>query len=114
MLLVLGLIDLLTQPGYGVADLVLLAVRELGLGLLIGVLVGSAATYVLRRARLATAGLYPVASLTVAALAYGGADTLHGSGFLAVYLVGIMLASAPHRAQQIICRSCGITLSPEN
>ena len=42
----------------------------------------------LRRARLATAGLYPVASLAVAALAYGAADTLHGSGFLAVYLAG--------------------------
>jgi cell volume regulation protein A len=102
VLLVLGLIDLLTQPGYGVADLVLLAVRELGLGLLIGVLVGSAATYVLRRARLATAGLYPVASLTVAALAYGGADTLHGSGFLAVYLAGLIVGSATIPAERTV------------
>ena len=78
MLLVLGFIDLLTQPGSGAADMVVLFVRELGIGLLVGVLVGSVAVYVLRRARLATAGLYPVASLTVVALAYGGADTLHG------------------------------------
>ena len=42
-----------------------------------------------RRAQLATAGLYPVASLAIAALAFGGADTLHGSGFLAVYLAGL-------------------------
>ena len=61
VLLVLGFIDLLTQPGYGAADFVLLFVRELGIGLLVGMLVGAVAVYVLRRVRLSTAGLYPVA-----------------------------------------------------
>src|SRR5262249_42722263 len=51
---------------------------------------------------LSTAGLYPVASLTVAALAYGGADTLHGSGFLAVYLAGLMIGSATIPAERTI------------
>ena len=55
-----------------------------------------------RRAQLATAGLYPVASLAIAALAFGGADTLHGSGFLAVYLAGLALGSAAIPAQQTI------------
>jgi len=102
VLLVLGFIDLLTKPGYGAADMVVLFVRELGIGLLIGILVGSLAVYVLDRVRLATAGLYPVASLTVAALAYGGADTLHGSGFLAVYIAGLMLGSATIPAERTI------------
>jgi potassium/hydrogen antiporter len=102
VLLVLGFIDLLTKPEYGVADFVLLFVRELGIGLLVGVLVGSVAVYVLRRARLATAGLYPVATLTVAALAYGGADTLHGSGFLSVYLAGLMIGSATIPAERTV------------
>ena len=102
VLLVLGFIDVLTKPGYGAADMVLLFVRELGIGLLIGVLVGTAAVYALRRARLATAGLYPVASLTVAALAFGGADTLHGSGFLAVYLAGLIIGSATIPAERTI------------
>jgi cell volume regulation protein A len=102
VLLVLGFISLLTKPGYGAADFVLLFVKELGIGLLVGVLVGSATVYVLRRARLSTAGLYPVASLTVAALAYGGADTLHGSGFLAVYLAGLIVASATIPAERTI------------
>ena len=39
-----------------------------------------------RRTRLASAGLYPVASIAIAALAFGLADVAHGSGFLAVYL----------------------------
>jgi cell volume regulation protein A len=102
IVLVLGFINVLIRPSYGVADLALLLVRELGIGLLIGLLVGWVAVHALRRAQLATAGLYPVASLTVAALAYGGADTLHGSGFLAVYLAGLMLGSANIPAERTV------------
>jgi cell volume regulation protein A len=102
VLLVLGFIDLLTQPGYGAGDMAVLFVRELGIGLVVGLVVGAAAVYTLRRARLATAGLYPVASLTIAALAYGGADTLHGSGFLAVYLAGLVVGSATVPAERTI------------
>ena len=102
VVLVLGFIEVLTQPAYGVGDFILLFVRQLGIGLAVGLLVGAAAVYVLRRIRLATAGLYPVASLTVAALAFGGADTLHGSGCLAVYLAGLMLGSATIPAERTI------------
>jgi cell volume regulation protein A len=45
------------------------------------------------RIPLATPGLYPVASIAIAALAFGAADSLHGSGFLAVYLAGLLLGS---------------------
>lgn len=65
MLLVLGFIDLLTQPGYGAGDLVVLFVRELGVGLLAGVVLGWVGVQVLRRVALGTDGLYPVASLAV-------------------------------------------------
>ncbi len=102
VLLVLGFIDLLTQPGYGVGNMAVLFVRELGIGLLIGGLVGAIAVRLLRQAQLATAGLYPVASLTVAAVAYGAADTLHGSGFLAVYLAGLLVGSASVPAERTI------------
>lgn len=101
-LLVIGFANLLTQRGYGAGDLVLLFVRQLGIGLLVGVLVGSVAVYALRRMSLSTAGLYPVASLTVAALAYGGADTLSGSGFLAVYLAGLIVGSATIPAERTV------------
>ena len=76
--------------------------RQLGIGLAVGVGVGWLGVQAFQRARLATAGLYPVASLAIAALAFGGADTLHGSGFLAVYLAGLALGSAAIPAQQTI------------
>ena len=102
VLLVLALIEYIKQPDYGFADMLLLLVRQLGIGLAVGLVVGWLGVQAFRRAQLATAGLYPVASLAIAALAFGGADTLHGSGFLAVYLAGLALGSAAIPAQQTI------------
>jgi potassium/hydrogen antiporter len=102
VLLVLGFIEWLTHDSYGIGDMAVLFVRQLGIGLAIGVVVGAAAVWTLRRVRLATAGLYPVATLAVAALAFGGADTLHGSGFLAVYLAGLALGTFGVPAQQTV------------
>src|SRR3954449_1196789 len=102
VLLVLGFIAWIQEPSYGVLDMALLLVRQLGIGLAVGAAVGFAAIWMLRQVRLDTAGLYPVASLTAAALAFGGADTLHGSGFLAVYLTGLALGTAGIPAQRTV------------
>jgi cell volume regulation protein A len=75
---------------------------EIGIGLAIGVLVGVGAQRAFQSIRLATPGLYPVASLAAAALAFGAADALHGSGFLAVYLAGLMLGTGRIPARQTI------------
>jgi cell volume regulation protein A len=102
ILLVLGFIDWIQEPGYGVADMALLFVRQLGIGLAAGLGVGWLSVRALRRMRLDSPGLYPVASLAVAALAFGAADVLHGSGFLAVYLAGLVLGTAPIPAKLTI------------
>jgi cell volume regulation protein A len=102
ILIVLACVDALTKHGYGVADALWLAVRELALGLAAGLVVGVGAAYTLRRVHLPSAGLYPVGSLAAAAIAYGAADSLHGSGFLAVYLAGLVLGSVSSPAQRTI------------
>jgi potassium/hydrogen antiporter len=102
VLLVLGFIEWLTHDSYGIGDMAVLFVRQLGIGLGIGVVVGVTGVWVLRRVQLATAGLYPVATLAIAALAFGGADALHGSGFLAVYLAGLALGTVGIPAQQTV------------
>jgi cell volume regulation protein A len=102
VVLVLGFIDWIQKPGYGLGDFLVLFVQELGIGLVVGVAAGWLAVKVFQRIQLSTAGLYPVASLAVAALAYGGADAFHGSGFLAVYLTGLALGSARIPARQTV------------
>ncbi|HEY4278121.1 MAG TPA: potassium/proton antiporter [Conexibacter sp.] len=102
VLLVVGFIDWIQTPGYGVLDMAWLFVRQVGIGAGIGVLVGMAAIQLFQRFALATPGLYPVASLATAAVAYGAADVLHGSGFLAVYLAGLALGSAAIPAKHTI------------
>jgi cell volume regulation protein A len=102
VLLVLGFIDWIEKPDFGFWDLVREFVLELGIGLAIGLAMGWLSVQALQRTRLASAGLYPVASLAIAALAYGAADVLHGSGFLAIYLVGLALGSSPIPAKRTI------------
>ena len=102
VLLVLGFIEWLQHPGYGIVDMLGLLVQQLGIGLVVGGIVGLGSVAALHRVRLDTPGLYPVASLAAAALAFGGADTLHGSGFLAVYLTGLALGTAGIPAQRTV------------
>ena len=102
VLLVVGFIEWIQEPDYGVADMVLLMVQEIGIGLVVGLIVGWLSVQAFRRARLATGGLYPVASLATAGLAFGLADTLHGSGFLAVYLAGLALGGATIPAKRTV------------
>ncbi|HLM50355.1 MAG TPA: cation:proton antiporter, partial [Solirubrobacteraceae bacterium] len=94
ILLVLGFIALAQEPGFGALDFVELFVRQIGIGLVVGTGLGLLAVRALGRMRLASTGLYPVASLCLAALAFGAADALDGSGFLAVYLAGLILGTA--------------------
>ena len=64
ILLVIGCIEAIQDPSYGVADALLLAVEELGIGLVVGPR-GRLRSRVLalQRVRLPSAGLYPVASI---------------------------------------------------
>ncbi|MEA2403462.1 MAG: potassium/hydrogen antiporter [Thermoleophilaceae bacterium] len=95
VLLVVGFIEWIQHSDYGVADMAWLFVQEIAIGTAVGMAVGWLAVDAFRRVQLATPGLYPVASLAAVALAFGLADTLHGSGFLAVYLAGLQIGSAP-------------------
>jgi cell volume regulation protein A len=102
VLLVVGFIDWIERPHYGVIDMLGLFVQQIGIGAAAGLGVGWLAVQGLRRARLATAGLYPVATIATAAVAFGAADVLHGSGFLAVYLAGLTLGSAQIPAKSTV------------
>jgi cell volume regulation protein A len=77
----------------------LLVGYELTAGAAIGLLVGFAGAWALRRAALPGAGLYPLAAVGLTVFAYATGTVAHASGFLAVYAAGVVLGNArlPHR-----------------
>jgi cell volume regulation protein A len=96
--LTLGLIAWIEHPRTGgVDDVVVLVIRQIGLGLVIGVALGAVATWVFSRIPQSIGAFAPVASIAAAALAFGAADAVGGSGFLSVYLVGLAVGSTPSR-----------------
>jgi cell volume regulation protein A len=100
--LTLGFIALVETRGYGTHDIVLLLVRQLGLGFVIGIALGLIASRLLRRLPTELAPFAPVASIGTAALAYGVAASLHASGFLAVYVVALWVGNTPMPLLRII------------
>jgi potassium/hydrogen antiporter len=89
--LMIGMIDFATSE-HGTMWTI---VREFALEMSVGLVVGIVGAYVLlfglRRLSLPAAGLYPLRTLAAAGVIYGGASTLHGSGFLAVFVAGIVI-----------------------
>ncbi len=73
---------------------------ELAGGVLIGLAVGLGGAWLMRRAALPSSGLYPLAVLCLAFLAYAGGAAGHVSGFAAVYVAALILGNTelPHRS----------------
>ncbi|MEW2136790.1 potassium/proton antiporter [Streptomyces sp. NPDC005409] len=71
---------------------------ELAIGVAIGLTVGFLGAYGLRHVALPASGLYPIAVMAIAIVAYAAGAMAHGSGFLAVYLAAMVLGNAklPH------------------
>ena len=96
--LTIGLIAWIESPETeGFDQLVLLVLRQLGLGLVVGIVLAVAATRVFARLPRAVGPFAPVASLAAAGISFGAADVIGGSGFLSVYLVGLAIGSTPSR-----------------
>ena len=102
VLLVLGCIEAIQHSDFGLLDALWLAGRELALGTVVGLAAGFLGVLFLRNVTLPSAGLYPVASIAVAALAFGDAQSMHGSGFLAVFLAGLVMGSVSTPARRTI------------
>jgi potassium/hydrogen antiporter len=66
--LTIGLIDWIQKSSYGLDDLALLLVRQLGLGLVVGVVLGAAATWVFARLPHSIGVFAPVASVAAGSL----------------------------------------------
>jgi potassium/hydrogen antiporter len=89
--LMVGLIELATTSGGSFWIVVRIFCEQMAIGLAIGVVGGLAERFVMRRVALPSEGLYTIRTLALAGLVYGLAAVAHGSGFLAVFVAGLMV-----------------------
>ncbi|HEX6135607.1 MAG TPA: potassium/proton antiporter [Longimicrobiales bacterium] len=71
-----------------------LFVLQMGVGSITGFAVGKLALHGINRVNLQAAGLYPIITASAGLFAFGIASVLGGSGFLAVYLAGVVIGNA--------------------
>jgi cell volume regulation protein A len=99
VILTLVLIELLAAADTSWTSLALSVPLQLAVGTGIGIIFGWLGRQLLTRVRIPTAGLYPVLTLAMAFLSFGVATLSWGSGFLAVFVTGLVLGTGnvPYR-----------------
>jgi potassium/hydrogen antiporter len=102
--LMLAAISLAKEDSTSIAHAVWDFCLQLGLGIVFGVVGAYALLLIMRRIVLPNPSLYPLRTLAFAGVIYGVATVAHGSGFLAVYIAGILIGDADIPAKRGIER----------
>lgn len=92
--LTIGLLEVLVNDmelGIGLLELFVL---QMGIGAVVGLSVGWISVRLINRIHLAASGLYPVMVAACGLLAFGLAANLGGSGFLAIFLTGVIVGNS--------------------
>ncbi len=95
------LVEILLQGQKPAIDIALILIREAALGTVIGIVGGAAIVYVLNRVELPQ-GLHAPFVATGAIVTFGLCQSIHASGFLAVYLAGLIVGNRVARARMPI------------
>jgi potassium/hydrogen antiporter len=99
--LMIGMIDFATHDDASFWTVIREFSVEMSVGLAIGIAGGLLLSPFLSRIRLSNPALYPLQTLSAAGVVYGVTSIAHGSGFLAVFVAGILVGDArlPHKAE---------------
>jgi len=99
--LMLGLLELAGTDGGSTWAVAVDFSVQMAVGLAVGIAGAVALLPAMRRISLPSEGLYPIRTLAAAGVIYGAASVAHGSGFLAVFVAGLLIgdARAPYKAE---------------
>ncbi|QVL50557.1 MAG: potassium/proton antiporter [Thiocapsa sp.] len=102
--LTIVLIELIISGSDDIGLVLLLEfVRQMGLGALFGILGGLGLVRLINRLEMSP-GLYPLAVMAGGLSIFGITSVLQGSGFLAIYLAGLVVGNRPLQSSQYIKR----------
>ncbi|KAA0239936.1 MAG: potassium/proton antiporter [Chlorobiota bacterium] len=91
--LTIGFIQLIMEPTSDFFSLVLLFIKQFGIGGLVGIAMGQVITYLINKIQFDYEGIYPVLFLAFAGMVFSLTNLIGGSGFLAVYLAGLIIGN---------------------
>ncbi len=89
--LMLGMIELATHADASFWVVVRVFFEQMSVGLAIGLVGGLAERQLMSRVVLPSGGLYTIRTLALGGLVFGVATVAHGSGFLAVFVAGLVV-----------------------
>jgi potassium/hydrogen antiporter len=92
--LMIGMIELATTDDGSFWTVVREFAVEMAGGVAVGIVAAALLLPLLRRLSLPEPGLYPLRVLAAAGVIYGAATVVHGSGFLAVFVAGVLIGDA--------------------
>lgn len=90
-LLVTSFVYMILNPASSAVDFVIIFIKSLVIGLGLGYILGKIFAVLLVKIHLSVEGLYHVLLFTSAILSYAITESLGGNGFLAVYLVALII-----------------------
>lgn len=67
---------------------------QMGVGLILGILLGRFSSFIINKISLESSGLYPILALAFAFMIYSAASLIGASGFLAVYVAGVIVGNS--------------------
>jgi len=91
--LTIGTIDLLLLPEGTFFHITFIFFIQLGVGVALGFLGGKTMAYLINKLNFFYEGIYPIFALSIALLIYSLTSFIGGSGFLAIYIAGIILGN---------------------
>ena len=100
--LMVGMVELATEEDGSFTTVIREFALEMGIGLVVGILGAGAIVALLRRVPLPDRTLYPIAMILAVGTVYGAAAVAHGSGFLAVFVAGILVGDVTYDARPAV------------
>lgn len=91
--LTIAMIDLIKDPDLGLGVLIPRFFLSMALGIVVGFASGKGTHMLLNRIKLDIEGLYPVLVLSIVFFTFSFTEWMHGNGFLAVYICGLVLGN---------------------
>jgi cell volume regulation protein A len=92
--LTVGLLEILMNDIKPGTDLLYLFLSQMGLGAIVGLSVGWLSVKLINKIQLGTTGLYPVLVTACGLLSFGLTANIGGSGFLAVFITGVVIGNS--------------------